>query len=346
MYRYQLPLSLHKDTIKRKCAWLDKFFAFAADMYRQQGLPYNTREAIADDELAEMFISEVAAEDKGKTRPASARAAINTKRAILSLPKLPVGGAITNTCTAALRNEAATIKQTLSIHVDRIRQIVTTYGTSPRWDRRMLSLITALGFAALLRLIEVRSIRKLHVKLVLHSFHEVSPCFTLDNVHFHVAHSLPRLTDVRAILVCIGPRKTTKKHGSWITISDPTVCSMLIVHLHYLRAVEHTGKFLFPSRKSKGSGWVPHPCNPINRVSYVALIRLALHDVCGIPWDVCLGYTGHLLRVGGNNFILQTKGLSEDVNRQLGDWCSTVSCRSYNQLDLIQRLNIVDRIRL
>ena len=84
----------------------------------------------------------------------------------------------------------------------------------------------------------------------------------------------------------------------------------------------------------------------MSRVSYVALVRLALHNVCGIPWDVCLGYTGHMLRVGGNNFVLQTKGLSEDVNRQLGDWMSKVSCRSYNQLQLVDRLKIVDKLRL
>ena len=210
----------------------------------------------------------------------------------------------------------------------------------------MLSLITTLGFTALLRLVEVRSIKKMGVRLVLHSLHEVTPCYTLDNEIVFVRHILPQLNEVRAILVCIGPRKTTKKHGSWITISDPTVCSMMVLHLHYLRAANHTGKFLFPSRVRKGNGFIPNPCNPINRVSYVSLIRLALHDVCNIPWDVCMGYTGHLLRVGGNNFILQTKGLSEDVNRQLGDWCSTVSCRSYNQLNLVQRLDIVDRIRL
>lgn len=264
----------------------------------------------------------------------------------MSIPLLPVGGAITNTCTSALRDAATTVKQTLSIHVDRIRQIVAAYGVHILWHRRMIALITSLGFTALLRLGEVRTILKMGVKLVLRSLHEVSPCVMVRHDFVLVSPTLPDLQDVRAVLLCIGPRKTTKNHGSWITISDPTTCSMLVLHLHYLREAGHSGKFLFPSRVREAGKWSPHPSNPISRVSYVAFIRLALHDVCNIPWDVCLGYTGHLLRVGGNNFILQTKGLSEDVNRQLGDWVSTVSCRSYNQLSLSQRLDIVDRIRL
>ena len=91
---------------------------------------------------------------------------------------------------------------------------------------------------------------------------------------------------------------------------------------------------------------IPNPTNPIDNVAYVSAIRKALHKVYGVPWDVCLGYTGHLFRVGGNNFVHQSKKLTEDINRQLGGWASVPSCRDYNQLLLQEKLTITDKIFL
>ena len=279
MYRYQIPIGVSAQTIQRKCSFLKLFEDFAKKMHAAQGLQYDSATAIADNELVEMWISEIANEDTGKTRPGSARGAINTKRLIMNIPPLPVGGVITNTCASAMRSAASATKQTLSIHVDRVRQITIVYAPSQIWHRRQIALMTTLGFLALLRLGEVRLMLKLGVILVLHSLHEVTACHQQSPGVISVIQSLPRPDAVRALQLCIGPRKTSKHRGSWITISDPTLCSMMVVHLYYLRSVQHTGKFLFPSREHRAGTWQPHPHNPKSRASYVGLMRLKLHDV-------------------------------------------------------------------
>ena len=199
--------------------------------------------------------------------------------------------------------------------------------------------MTGFGFVTLLRLGEVRMALKMGIKILTRSLHQYDACYQIKDKVF-VAPSLPHPQAVRGMQLIIGPRKTRQKHGSWITLSDPTICGLMMVHLHFLRAVGHSGKFLFPSRENVSGKWLPHPNNAMSRSSYIGLMRLALLHVCKIPWDVCLGYTGHTLRVGGNNFVRQTKGLSEDINRQLGDWASKVSCRSYNQLQVLEQMEM------
>ena len=345
MYRHQLPIGLKAGSFKRMHSFMQLFNTFARWMSEQQGCRYDALACLQDNDLAEMWISSIANEDKGKTRAGSARTAMNSKRAILDFPALPVGGAITRTCTSAVRSAAKSVKQSFGIHVDRVRQMAESYGVSTIWHQRQIALMTLLGFLCLLRFAEIKSFLKLGIRLVLHDFHATAPCCT-HSLGAIVRDTIPSPEDVRAVQLCLPSRKTGQHRGSWVTCSDPTTCSLLVVHLRYLQSVKHFGKFLFPSRRRHNGCWSPHPLNPMSRVSYVAFTRIALYEVCGIPWDVCLGYTGHLNRVGGNNFVRQTEGLSEDVNRQLGDWASLDSCRGYNQLPLIEQLGVTDRLHI
>ena len=345
MYRHQLPIVL-TGSISRASSFINKFYAFAKWMCDKQRIIYNAVECLRDNELAEMFISEILAEDKGKTRPGSARTAINLVRKLHNIPVLPVGGVITKTCSSAMRSAATTVKQTLSIHVDNIRTISSALTNHPFWFFRQIALLTVTGFVLLLRFGEARALLKMGIRIILTDLHELTPCYISATGDHIILSSLPCLKNIRAVQFCLTSRKTAKTHSSWVTASDRTLCRLLLEHLISLRSMNHKGKFLFPSRTRQGGSWIPNPTNPIRSLTYVRCIRKALHEICGFPWDVCMGYTGHLLRVGGNNFILQSKQLSEDINRQLGGWASLPSCRDYNQLLLQDKLTITDKISL
>lgn len=78
--------------------------------------------------------------------------------------------------------------------------------------------------------------------------------------------------------------------------------------------------------------------------SFVRLLRKSLFEVCKIPWEICLRYTGHTLRVGSNNLARQTPGLSEDITRELGGWASLPSKRGDAQLSVAEQLCTTDRL--
>ena len=142
-----------------------------------------------------------------------------------------------------------------------------------------------------------------------------------------------------------------RNHGAWLMTSDFKTTCMMRKHLLNLRAMGYNGIFLFPSRlRTKAVDnvptWKPHPQNHMSTVSYIALLRKALMEICKLPADICASYTGHVLRVSGTNFIRQDNKLTEDVNRQLGGWMHLAACRGYQQLDISEQLKIVDLITL
>ena len=345
MYRHQVPMGAASGNFTRTHSYVQLFRSFAAWMCSQQKIPFVELDCVQDNELAEMWISSVAAENKGKTRPASARTALNTLRKLHNFPELPVGGTITRLCKAATRVAASTTKQTLCLHTNSVRTIAKAYASQSCWFLRQIGTVTVVGFVLLLRFGEARKLVKMGLRIVLPGFREITPCYIDCNGGYRILPSLPSLQQTRAVQFCLTSRKTSTNHSSWVTASDKTLCGLILRHLATLRDLGHVGKFLFPSRKRTRGTWVPNPTNPISADTYVRCIRLALRDVCHVPWDVCLGYTGHLLRVGGNNFIRKSD-LTEDVNRQLGDWASVPSCRGYNQLLLSETLDITDKISL
>lgn len=345
MYRYQVPMGVSTGNLSRTCSYVDLFRSFATWMCAQQQIPFNEMDCIQDNELVEMWISTVAAENKGKTRPASARTALNTLRKLHNLTELPVGGTITKLCKGATRVAATTTKQTLCIHRDNVKKIADAYSRRSFWFLRQIGTITVVGFVLLLRFGEARKLLKMGIRIITIHLQELTPCYISFGGACHVLPNLPPLQQVRAIDFCITSRKTSTTHSSWITASDRTLCGLILQHLATLRELGHVGKFLFPSRQRSAGTWIPNPTNPISGKTYVNCIRLALREVCHLPEDVCQGYTGHLLRVGGNNFVRKSD-LTEDINRQLGDWASLSSCRGYNQLLISEKLKITDKLTL
>ena len=346
-HRYLYPAVVDPQKISRLNSFCDSFLTFAKRLCEAHSRVFHPVECLSDNDLCGLFIKHVCRENRDKTRPASALRSLNAKRATIGVPALPVGGDISDIIKAAKRNSPKMVKKSSGIDVVYVKRIVKHFTFSGVWFQRMVALMTALGFLCLLRLGEVRSILIVGVVFVHHDFQQnVAAPTALSDRSFLLSVPLPNVAVVRAVQLYLTFRKTSQTQGSFITCSDPNVIMLLHRHVTFLRSIAYTGKFLFPSRMRAGGRWTPHPSNPMSRSSYVLLIRLALFKVCGLPWDVCQGYTGHLLRVGGNNFVRQSKSLSEDINRQIGDWASLASCRSYNQLSVAEQLLYTDRLRL
>ena len=142
----------------------------------------------------------------------------------------------------------------------------------------MISLLTSVGFVALLRLSELRKVTKIDLRLALRTSVECSPCVQ-EGSRVFVSDSSPHPSDVpvRAMRLCL-VRKTSQ---SWATVSDPYVDGCASALLARSRLCQ--GMFIYLTHAKTLSLGPPHPCNAILAASYVSMIRIALPQVCKIP---------------------------------------------------------------
>ena len=321
MYANQVPFAGALQTITRKNSYIRLFFEFAREMCADEGRHFDKLSCLRDDELVELWISDIVAEDCGSTRPAAARTAMNTKRKALHMAPLPKRANVTTLVNAAKAKAPKNVKKSAKFSKQRIREIVDHYyKKSAVWYELMFALATALGFLCVLRLGEVVQLILQGVKLVVPGGKEIAAkVISIRGKVFWPI--LPPVASVLAIRLYLPFRKTTRANGSWILVSDPRVRDMFVRHLHNLRALGFGGKLLFPSKMRVARSlrppcsWMPHPVNPMSNKTYIDTMRSALRRVCHFPWDVCKLYTGHALRVSGSNFIRQGKELGEDLGR-------------------------------
>ena len=351
MYAKQIPFAGALQTISRKNSYIRLFYEFAQDMCAAENRPFDKLACLGDDELVEMWISDIVEEDCGATRPGAARTAMNTKRKALFMAPLPKRANVTTLVNAAKNKAPKNVKKSAKFSKARIRQVVDYYKSSAVWYLVMFALATALGFLCVLRLGEVVQLYLRGIKLVRYDGSEVS--VKIVSIRGMVLWPvLPPVSDVLAVRLYLPFRKTIRANGSWILISDPRVRNMFVRHLLNLRHLRYEGKFLFPSKMRVAKRfqppcpWMPNPDNPMSNKTYIDTMREALRVVCRFPVDVCKLYTGHALRVSGSNFIRRDKKLGDDLGRQVGGWMHLASQDEYQQMSLVEHLHVVRPLNL
>ena len=344
----QIPFSATSQKFVRNNSFIRLFYDFAKKMCQDEGRTFDPLACLRSDELVEMWISEIIDEDCGATRPASARKAINAKRFAMRMPALQKFSTTTDLVKCAKAKSPKTVKKTEVASKKMINAIIEEYKLSPHWWMLQFVLMTAIGFLCLLRFGEIRQFVSDGVKLVQVGMLEVQPLAFMRN-RTVVLRPIPPAHLVIAVRLLCPFRKTTQTKGSWITFSDRKTINMMVAHLHNMRRLGYTAKPLFPSKNRVAKCFSP-PCPwmptqiPIARKSYIDIMRQALREVCRLPVDVSMMYSGHLLRVSGSNSVRRDTKLTADINRQLGSWMSMTSKKSYDRQSLIEQLEVTQHL--
>ena len=319
-----LPGSRGLGTWSRLGSWMQKFFKFAKNICRKAGNYKTSEQCLASTVMCRHFIAHVAKEDKGVTRPRSARAALSKqrlRRGWASLNGCPSISAIVDAAEAA---QPRTKKQSAGLTATMVRCVRRRWGVSASWWERQVSTIMVLGFVSIMRLGEICSLRLAGVRATF-----------LDGSERDLVRlkPLPSPGKLRGLLVHLPWRKNHRAQDCWVPVACADAIALMLRQVQTLRSARSKNEFLFPSRvRVAGGKYAIHKGNPVSPQSWTKSMRRSL--VLCVPlmsprWASL--YTGHALRVGGSN-QMRKLGISDDVHRRLGGWMQLVSAQGYMAL--------------
>lgn len=319
---------------QRHQSWIDKFHATADVICRQSGLQWSRAEQLASPHLARLFLTEVLKQDRGRTRPDSARRALNNQRAIFGLPTLNGNKAIADVVKAAKVLAPCRPRQVEALHVADLRRLVRHFAKSSSWYTRQLAPMMALGYMGLLRCGEFRRIKTAGVVTI-----------DIDGNRYYTA------TDAagHAVVAAYIHLPWRKQHGDkdvWIPISCRQTAALLLDQQKW--ASRFGCEFLFPSRQyatAKRGASIPNRRAPMGDDQFYKLFRQGLVRACKFPPDAARLWSGHSFRIGASNY-LRSIGVDPEVHRLLGGWASLRSSHSYMQYSMSERLHLHSHLRL
>lgn len=311
-----LPHAKSEGTWARKGSWLGKFFKFARDVCRKSAQLRSDDECLRSNVMCRHFITHVAGQQRGVTRPRSARMVLSAARAKLGAPSLSDDPMISAVVDGTEASNPRTKKQSPGLTDTMVKCVRQGWGKSRKWHRNQIALIMALGFVSLMRLGEIR---KLHYEGVRVVFDDGSECLLRD------LKELPRNDSIKGALFHLPWRKNHKYLDCWVPVACAITIDLLFHHLQLRSAQKCRSPFLFPARR----GAVMHHANPVGHQSVVTAMR---HALCAcVPlmshqWAKL--YTGHAMRVGGSNHMRKI-GVADEVHRRLGGWMTLVAAQGY-----------------
>ena len=333
-----LPLASHTWYWQRAMRWIKDFGAFAVKVLedevaagREIAHPVGSvQELLGDMELIESFIGSLTMKKgMGFSVPRSARRFLSAARERLGHSSLIENKVLQDVIRGFERRTPRTPMQSEGLEAGDVERIAESYGPSRNWWEVQVATMIALGFVAILRMIEVVALRIEGVMVVLKDGREIKAS-QLSRV--------PRRGEVRGVFIHVQWRKANQTMSTWVPVSCPTAVGLLLRHLTLLRKVGRTEGYLFPSRT--GKGFAPRSSsNHVDTSSARDALRKALKDVCGLHWEHAKLYGGHALRVGGSNHIRQL-GVDDEVHRLMGGWASLTSSRGYFALSAKEQFKV------
>ena len=311
----------------KMASWLRAFRAF---LNKRAGRPvsrHTFRNQVASNALALDFLTHVARENKGVTRPAQAARALNFLRLSFGFPPLDTDPRASLITRAVKRNTPHVTRGARPVPPFMITAIGESWGDSEEWWRVMVATIMLAAFQTLLRAAGILSVPRRGTTWLVGHLELTDPNLLPPN-HNGVMLLVPR-------------RKTSQSTPSWVVLRRGRVTELLRRHLAFVRRHAPNNHFLFPARKPRFVGrtrtWVPHPSNPLSAQSFRALLRQALVDVCGLSISQAEQFTAHSLRVAGINY-LHSIGVPTSLRAQMADHASIESSLTYLRLTPQQQL--------
>ena len=217
-----LPYAKSEGTWGRKGSWLQKFFAFAQKICRHSGRRRSDDDCLRSNVMCRHFITHVAEQRGGVTRPRSARMVLSAARAKLGAPSLsedPTISAVVNATEAA---SPRTKKQSPGLTNTMVKCVRRGWGKSGKWFNNQIALIMALGFVSLMRLGEMC---KLHFHGVRVVFYDGSEAL------LQTFKRLPAGRSIKGVLFHLPWRKNHTHVDCWVPVACAVTIDLLLHHL-------------------------------------------------------------------------------------------------------------------
>ena len=303
---------------------MTRFFEFAQDICAKSGRSRTRDQCLASTVMCRHFLTAVAKEGKGVTRPRSARAALSKSRMRKGWVSLNSDPAISEIVAGAEAAEPRTKKQSAGLTSTMVKYVCRGWNHSVCWWRRQVATITSLGFVSLMRLGEICSLQRADVRAAFADGRE----YCLRDMQV-----LPVAAKVKGLLFHLPWRKNHRAKDCWVPVACRATIAMILRHEQTLRKKKCTNESLFPSGIRRAANKkVMNPTNWISEQSWVRGLQKALVDCVPLMsprWAEL--YTGHCMRVGGSN-EMRRLGISDDIHRRLGGWMSLTSAQGYMAL--------------
>ena len=329
-----MPHARGKGTWAKRASWMRKFHDFSRQVCNKSGVHRSAEQCLQSENMCRHFIAHVAMQDKGSTRPRSARMVLSTERAKRgwsSLSDNPTISAIIEGVEAA---QPFTRKQSAGITRTMVRFIVNKYGKANSWWKRQTALMIALGFVSLMRSGELCTIKRSGVRFVYADGSEAMS---------RTLKRLPKPTALKGVLLHLPWRKNHKDRDCWIPVSCKHTLVMLLKHVSFLRKQGVKSVYLFPSQRGVNS---KNHYNRIRQNKFVVAMQWALRE-CVPDMDAkwASQYTGHAMRVGGSN-EMRKQGVDDEVHRRMGGWMTMTAAQGYMSLSAQERLRLTLRLAM
>ena len=328
-----MPHARGKQTWAKKASWMRKFHIFSRQICGESGVFRSTEQCLRSEVMCRHFIAHVATENKGPTRPRSARMVLSAervKRGWTSLSENPTISAIVEGAEAA---QPFTKKQSAGITCTMVKLILNKYGKAGSWWKRQTALMVSLGFVTLMRSGEMCTIKRSGVRFV---FADGSESLAMSLKH------LPKTQSIKGVLLHLPWRKNHKHMDCWIPVSCGLTLTLLIQHIAFLRRQKSQSVYLFLSQQGKNS---KNLYNHIRQNKFVVAMQWALREcVPGMDTKWAMQYTGHALRVGGSN-EMRKRGIADEVHRKMGGWMTMTAAQGYMSLSAQEQMRLALKLK-
>ena len=201
-----------------------------------------------------------------------------------------------------------------------VMAVVSVWGRSKTWWKRMVACIMFAAFVTLLRAAGILSVPARGVTWV------VDLMELLDPVRAPRRHS--------GVLLLVPRRKSKQTQPTWVPMRAGPVTQLMRRHYNWRKKHASTNAFLFPSRKLRARGtkrsWIPNKRNALAPSSLLRLMRTALQQVCGMTKAQARRFTLHSLRVGGMDYY-RKGGVSIGMQAIIASHKSVLTTRRYHR---------------
>ena len=339
-----------KGSWSRNKAWASKFAQYAQLACPQLVKVRGVHAAFMSDSIVLAFLARVTKDKPGTTTcVAAAKRAINFVRSLSGGPTLDKILSVRLLARAVRRSTARTVRQSPAFTVAFAQAIISAWGSSDVWWKRMVALMVAMALCIMARGAEVCSCLRQGLTWVRHDGTQIrSPSFVPTVVAGPTGAAVA--SAVKGFLVLLPSRKNRQSTPTWVPVISSTVIAMLARHISWLDATRGCADgCLFPARASARKAgarvYVPSASHdkPMSVQSFRKLIRLALVECCGLTPQQAAEFGTHSLRIGAME-IFRSKGVPAELRQQLGGWLSAVSALGYLQLPVSAQFNILGRI--
>ena len=125
-----MPFARSEGTWARKGSWLKKFFDFAHRVCRESGKSRTDNECLRSNVMCRHFITFVAGQNKGVSRPRSARMVLSAAREKLGAPSLKDDSVISAVVSGVEAANPCTKKQSAGLTATMVKCVAKSWGRS------------------------------------------------------------------------------------------------------------------------------------------------------------------------------------------------------------------------